>query len=170
MRYLLDTHVFLWVVTDDPRLSKPARSRLQEADTLYVSAASFWEISIKSALGKIHADVHELIKSLSPSGLTELSITVHHAARVEALPHHHADPFRPSAYRSGPVGASVPAHCGSHARTVWRNGCAHLTDVRGSVRLNSTLTRSIDAASLSLLRLLHRGYNRESPRHDTLRP
>jgi PIN domain nuclease of toxin-antitoxin system len=93
MRYLLDTHVFLWVVTDDPRLSKPARSRLQEADTLYVSAASFWEISIKSALGKIHADVHELIKSLSPSGLTELSITVHHAARVEALPHHHADPF-----------------------------------------------------------------------------
>lgn len=93
MRYLLDTHVFLWVVTDDPRLSGQARSRLHEADALYVSAASFWEISIKAALGKIHADVQELAKSLSLSGLAELPITVQHAARVAGLPPHHADPF-----------------------------------------------------------------------------
>jgi PIN domain nuclease of toxin-antitoxin system len=54
MKLLLDTHTFLWVLTDDPALSKPARERILAADNeVWVSAASAWEIAIKFGLGKL---------------------------------------------------------------------------------------------------------------------
>lgn len=95
MRILLDTHVFVWAVSDHPRLSARARRLIEEAETVYVSAVSIWEIAIKSALGKIEANVEELGRSIGESGFIELPMTKTHAMAVSRLapPQHHKDPF-----------------------------------------------------------------------------
>lgn len=93
MRVLLDTHVFLWSVSDPARLSRPLYRMIQDAVEIYVSAASMWEISIKKRLGRIDAEPARLIESITESGFRGLPIGFAHAARVEALPDHHRDPF-----------------------------------------------------------------------------
>lgn len=95
MRILLDTHVFIWAVTDDPRLTPAARGLIEEADGVHVSAASIWEIAIKSALGKIDADAEEMARAIKDSGFVELSVSTAHAAQVARLPllNDHKDPF-----------------------------------------------------------------------------
>lgn len=93
MRLLLDTHVFLWSVADSPELPKKAKDAIRDADEVFVSAASLWEISIKVGLGKLKANPQELVRAISASGFTELPITALHAAQVETLPEHHKDPF-----------------------------------------------------------------------------
>lgn len=95
MRLLLDTHVFIWVVADDPRLTLAARELIVEADAVYVSSASVWEIAIKSAVGKIDADMLEIARAIKESGFSELPISVLHAAQVANLPmaNDHKDPF-----------------------------------------------------------------------------
>jgi len=93
MRLLLDTHIFLWVVTDSRRLSAKARNLLRQADAIYVSSASIWEIAIKRRLGKIDAQPGELADAIEASGFLALPITPRHAATVESLPDHHRDPF-----------------------------------------------------------------------------
>ncbi len=55
MRLLLDTHALLWWLADSPRLSAKVRSRIARATTVYVSAATAWEISIKKSYGKLEA-------------------------------------------------------------------------------------------------------------------
>lgn len=93
MRLLLDTHVFLWVVAGSARLTSSARQTILSADEVHVSAASIWEISIKSSLGKLDADPLALSAAIEASGFRELPIRAAHAARVARLPHHHQDPF-----------------------------------------------------------------------------
>jgi PIN domain nuclease of toxin-antitoxin system len=93
MRLLLDTHVFLWAVTANRRLKSSTRQLLSQADAVYVSAASIWEIAIKSRLGKIEADVNELAGAIDGSGFIELPVSAQHAAAVGRLPLHHTDPF-----------------------------------------------------------------------------
>jgi PIN domain nuclease of toxin-antitoxin system len=93
VRLLLDTHVFLWVVTDSSNLSGDARRTIAEADEVYVSAASIWEAAVKTGLGGIRGDVRELAGAIGDSGLVELPVTAIHAALVSELPHHHRDPF-----------------------------------------------------------------------------
>lgn len=93
MRLLLDTHVFLWAVTDDPRLSTTARTQMAAAEAVFVSAVSIWEIAIKTRLGKLQADPDALTAAIETSGFQELTITARHAAGVHRLPMHHADPF-----------------------------------------------------------------------------
>ncbi|MFZ2854798.1 MAG: type II toxin-antitoxin system VapC family toxin [Rhodocyclaceae bacterium] len=95
MRILLDTHVFIWAVTDDPRLTPVARATIEEADAVYVSAASIWEVAIKSALGKIDADAEEMARAIKDSGFVELPVSTAHAAQVARLPllNDHKDPF-----------------------------------------------------------------------------
>lgn len=94
MRVLLDTHILLWWLSDDPRLPPAAESMLTEADNeIYVSAASIWEIAIKAALGRIEADPIEIEREIVPSGFVELPVTGKHAAQVAKLPPHHRDPF-----------------------------------------------------------------------------
>lgn len=93
MRLLLDTHVFLWAVGGDRRLSAAARARIAAADAVYVSAASIWEIAIKARLGKIEGDADELAMAIEASGFVELPIRAQHAAKVATLPLHHTDPF-----------------------------------------------------------------------------
>jgi PIN domain nuclease of toxin-antitoxin system len=93
MRLLLDTHVFLWVVTSNRRLKSSAREFLSRADAVYVSAASIWEIAIKARLGKIEADAASLADAIDGSGFQELAVSTRHAAAVAKLPLHHTDPF-----------------------------------------------------------------------------
>jgi PIN domain nuclease of toxin-antitoxin system len=93
MRLLLDTHVFLWAVADSPSLTSEARRTIADADEVYVSAASIWEVAIKAGLGKIQVDIGQLAGAIGASGFVELPVTVAHAACVSELPHHHRDPF-----------------------------------------------------------------------------
>ncbi|HDR9874508.1 TPA: type II toxin-antitoxin system VapC family toxin [Burkholderia cenocepacia] len=93
MRLLLDTHIFLWIATNDPRLSTRARRLISAADERFVSSASIWEAAIKAGLGKLDIDVGELIRAISASGIRELPVRAVHGAAVRNLPHHHRDPF-----------------------------------------------------------------------------
>jgi PIN domain nuclease of toxin-antitoxin system len=90
---LLDTHVFIWAVDDDPKLSAAAWSIIEEADAVYVSSASIWEATIKYQLGKLKVGPDRLIDAVAPSGFLQLSISFRHAAAVARLPPIHRDPF-----------------------------------------------------------------------------
>jgi PIN domain nuclease of toxin-antitoxin system len=90
---LLDTHVFIWSVDDDPKLSAAAWSMIEEADTVYVSSASIWEAAIKYQLGKLKVAPDTLLDAVAPSGFLELAISSRHAAAVAHLPPIHRDPF-----------------------------------------------------------------------------
>ncbi|MCA3177237.1 MAG: type II toxin-antitoxin system VapC family toxin [Burkholderiaceae bacterium] len=93
MRLLLDTHVFLWAVTDSPKLGDDARRTIESAEAVHVSAASIWEAAIKARLGKLDVDPADLVRAIDRSGFVELPVRASHAAAVAALPAHHADPF-----------------------------------------------------------------------------
>jgi PIN domain nuclease of toxin-antitoxin system len=93
MRLLLDTHIFLWVVTDDHRLTRTARELILDADVVFVSSTSIWEASIKTCLGKLDADVNLLVSEIAASGFAELPVRATHAAMVRDLPDIHRDPF-----------------------------------------------------------------------------
>jgi PIN domain nuclease of toxin-antitoxin system len=93
MHILLDTHIYLWHVSDDELLSKEARSLILEAESIHISAASLWEIAIKVRLGKLNADLERLVAEMEPSGFVELPVTSRHAAQVAKLPLLHGDPF-----------------------------------------------------------------------------
>lgn len=93
MRLLLDTHVLLWVLADDAALSNTARAEIDRAEAVYASAASIWEISIKSALGKLKIDQRCLPDRLIEAGFLPLPVTWEHANAVRKLPNLHRDPF-----------------------------------------------------------------------------
>lgn len=95
MRILLDTHVFIWAVLDDPRLTAKARALIEGADEVNVSAASIWEIAIKSSTGKIDADIEKMAQAIEDSGFNELPVSIAHAVQVAKLPllNDHKDPF-----------------------------------------------------------------------------
>lgn len=93
MKYLLDTHIFLWWLQDDPGLTPEAKQTISNPDVeIYVSAASFWEIAIKRKLGKIKFS-GDLTKELKRDFFQALPITPEHAVETEKLPDHHRDPF-----------------------------------------------------------------------------
>lgn len=93
MRVLLDTHILLWALRDDPRLSNKARKLIENAAEIYVSAATFWEMAIKVGLGKLDVDLDEIREYCLESGFVELPITSEHAIAVKDLELHHKDPF-----------------------------------------------------------------------------
>jgi PIN domain nuclease of toxin-antitoxin system len=93
VRLLLDTHVFIWSVLGNRRLKMATRTYLAAAETVYVSAASIWEIAIKKSLGKIQGDADAFAAAIEASGFQELPVSARHAAAVAKLPLHHADPF-----------------------------------------------------------------------------
>jgi PIN domain nuclease of toxin-antitoxin system len=92
MRVLLDTHMLLWALGSPLKLSKETRKLIDVSD-VYTSAASIWEISIKSSIGKLKADPSEIVAAIEPAGLTMLPISAEHAAKVAQLPPLHKDPF-----------------------------------------------------------------------------
>ncbi|MBF6029130.1 type II toxin-antitoxin system VapC family toxin [Pseudomonas sp. P115] len=93
MRVLLDTHILLWTLNDDPRLSGKARKVIENAAEIYVSAATFWEMAIKVGLGKLKVDLDDIREHCLESGFVELPITSEHTIAVKDLEHHHKDPF-----------------------------------------------------------------------------
>ena len=93
MRLLLDTHIVIWCVDDDPKLSAAAWSMIEAADAVYVSSASLWEAAIKHRLGKLAVEPERLAAAVTASGFLELPITFAHAVAVGRLSAHHRDPF-----------------------------------------------------------------------------
>lgn len=91
MTYLLDSHVLLWWLADDPKLSSAHRVAIQKGEVA-VSAVSVAELEIKAALGKLEipGDLNEVIASM---GFRSLPFTAEHAAALRGLPFHHRDPF-----------------------------------------------------------------------------
>lgn len=98
MRYLLDTHAMIWAVTETAQLSAAIRAILENPDhQILVSSVSFWEISLKYALGKLHLrniDPEDFPPACAAMDFEELSLdaktasTLHHLTAV-----HHNDPF-----------------------------------------------------------------------------
>lgn len=94
MRLLLDTCAFLWWLDDDRRLGRAARQAIAGPSALvFVSAATIWEIAIKTALGKLDVGGADLPREIAGNGFLDLPITARHAAAAGALPRHHEDPF-----------------------------------------------------------------------------
>ncbi|MCW5203049.1 type II toxin-antitoxin system VapC family toxin [Desulfobulbus sp. US4] len=93
----MDTHAFLWWITDDAQLSETARRLIKDnGNTLYWSAASSWEVGIKYALGRLPLpDAPEifLAQELAGNQIESLPITDRYAFQAGRLPRHHKDPF-----------------------------------------------------------------------------
>ncbi|WP_175822892.1 type II toxin-antitoxin system VapC family toxin [Burkholderia sp. BCC0419] len=93
MRLLFDTHIFLWAVANDSRLSARARNLIVAADEVFISSASIWEVAIKAGKGKLDVDVDRLIDKIKANQYRELPVRAAHGAAVRHLPHYHGDPF-----------------------------------------------------------------------------
>lgn len=96
MNLLLDTHIALWAITDSPQLPELAREHIADpANTIWVSAASIWEIAIKHSLarGDMPVSGAESLGYFTEAGYRLLAVEPAHAAAVETLPRHHQDPF-----------------------------------------------------------------------------
>lgn len=97
MRFLLDTHCWLWLQTAPERLSEAVLEDLAEPENeLFLSAASSWEIALKYALGKLplpQPPEAYVPSRMAASGTRGLAIEHSHALRVATLPKHHRDPF-----------------------------------------------------------------------------
>ena len=93
MRLLLDTHAFLWWVSDFRHIAEPARQALADPDSeVFVSAVSGWEIAIKKAKGRLAAP-DNLAAVVEEKRFAHLPLTFDHAERAATLPPHHRDPF-----------------------------------------------------------------------------
>lgn len=97
MKVLLDTCAFLWLVTDDPKLSPLAKEIfLDSGNELLLSAATGFEITIKYSLGKLRlaeAPKAFISNRIQANALTELPISMNHTYALHNLPLHHKDPF-----------------------------------------------------------------------------
>ena len=96
MNLLLDTHVLIWAASEPQRLSAKARTLLLDpVNQLVFSAASQWEISIKSSLDRtgFKVDARRLWRMLLVNGYRELPVTSEHTVAVNELPVLHKDPF-----------------------------------------------------------------------------
>lgn len=96
MNILLDTHVALWAITDSPKLPKKARELIESPrSSVWISAATVWEIAIKHSLGRNDMPVsgRAALRYFQESGYRFLPVDSEHAAAIEELPAHHADPF-----------------------------------------------------------------------------
>ena len=93
MNYLLDTHIFIWWLYDDPKLPHKYREMIIDIhNEIFVSVASFWEIEIKRALGNLTIDP-EYIDTVEAEGFLTLNIETKHIKTLRNLPAGHKDPF-----------------------------------------------------------------------------
>jgi PIN domain nuclease of toxin-antitoxin system len=98
MKLLLDTHVALWAITDDPKLSGLARTLIEDPENeIFVSVASAWEIAIKHAIGRAPNPMPmsggEALDAFGAAGYQIIGITPAHVVALDALPPLHRDPF-----------------------------------------------------------------------------
>ncbi|UUO13399.1 MULTISPECIES: type II toxin-antitoxin system VapC family toxin [Aphanizomenonaceae] len=93
MGFLLDTHVLLWWLANDPKLSADVREIIRNpVNDSFVSAATIWEIAIKTSLGKLKQP-DDLLAVLRDNRFEVLDISAEHCLNVGSLPWHHKDPF-----------------------------------------------------------------------------
>lgn len=94
MRLLLDTHAFLWWLKDDEKLGNHARRLIGDAENdVLVSVVFLWEITVKLRIGKLDAEIEEILAILPDQGFDRLDITDAHLVALAARPLHHRDPF-----------------------------------------------------------------------------
>ncbi len=92
MDILLDTHILLWHLVDDARLSKQKSQIIEDPQNRkFFSMASLWEIAIKFNIGKL--DIRQPLAMIVPEEITILNILVPHLENLKAMPLHHKDPF-----------------------------------------------------------------------------
>jgi len=94
-QYLLDTHTFIWLSENSDQLSSNLKDIIEEADTVYLSIVSLWEIAIKLNLGKLslQQDYEAIETELEASDILLLPITFNDTIQTRDLPLHHRDPF-----------------------------------------------------------------------------
>jgi PIN domain nuclease of toxin-antitoxin system len=91
-RYLLDSHILIWLDSGNNRLTAPVLEMLRRSKERYLSAVTAWELGLKQAAGKLK--LREPIGAMLESfGLLELPVTIRHGDRAALLPLHHRDPF-----------------------------------------------------------------------------
>jgi PIN domain nuclease of toxin-antitoxin system len=96
MKVLIDTHTFLWFVAGSMELSETAKKLIQnQQNSVYISIASLWEISIKTAIGKLQiTDSYEtVINDVVENDISILPINFAHTVMQNKLPFYHRDPF-----------------------------------------------------------------------------
>ncbi len=97
MKILLDTHIFLWAITGDPRLSASHATRfVDDANELFLSIASIWEMLIKVGLGRLplpSPSTDYIVRQMEKNRVSLLPIRTIHLAELELLPPLHRDPF-----------------------------------------------------------------------------
>ena len=96
MKLLLDTHIVIWAIMDDPRLTRTAKALMTEnAGECFFSAASIWEVAIQNSMpGRfVGISSKDLAAEAKCAGFRNMDVTSEHAEVVETLPHHHEDPF-----------------------------------------------------------------------------
>ena len=108
MNLLLDTHALIWW-DEGRRIAAEARRAIAEADLVYVSAASAWEVALKTGLGRLRP-TRTVEDAVSESGFLELPVTFRHAEQVTGLPPHHRDPFDRMLVAQAAVEEAGPGH------------------------------------------------------------
>jgi len=96
MRILIDTQAFIWFVEDDKQLPEEIKTKLEDLDnSIIISIASLWEMTIKMSLGKLHlgCNIEEMIEKVYQNGFEVLPILPDHIIRLSKLDYFHRDPF-----------------------------------------------------------------------------
>jgi PIN domain nuclease of toxin-antitoxin system len=94
VKFLLDTHALLWWLADDDQLGSAAREVVADpANDILISMVSLWEIVVKVRIGKLQADIEEIIEAVQREGFTVLDVSMAHLVALAGLPMHHRDPF-----------------------------------------------------------------------------
>jgi PIN domain nuclease of toxin-antitoxin system len=129
VKVLLDTHAFLWWVTDDAQLSSRARRVMGDSsNNVYFSAVSRWEIAIRARLGRLSVggdDIENFVaQQVAANGFQVLPIHLNHALRTYSLPDRHKDPFgrllvAQAAIEELAVVSADPKLAHYKVRTVW---------------------------------------------------
>ncbi len=93
--YLIDTHALLWYLRDSEELSDSAKKTIDNAENVFASIASLWEIAIKRNIGKLDLDfsIKQIENLCAEKEISILPITAEHLDALESLPNHHKDPF-----------------------------------------------------------------------------
>lgn len=91
-RYLLDSHILIWLDSGNSRLTPPVLEKLRYAEERYLSAATSWELSLKQTAGKLKLS-KSIGSMLADFRLTELAVAIRHGDHAAVLPLIHRDPF-----------------------------------------------------------------------------
>jgi PIN domain nuclease of toxin-antitoxin system len=96
VNYLIDTHILLWYIVGDKRITQNTQNKIEHTDnTVFLSNASLWEIAIKLNIGKLklNGSLKDLEEYLSKKGVIILEFDFEDLEMLQSLPFHHQDPF-----------------------------------------------------------------------------